>query len=111
MGIQDIHFTAMWFNVTSIALAGYGFNASFFLFAIPITLLRLVFPAMMYRYYRNMTSRGSVILTGVLAELPMLLFGIPLLIPLIVGLPILGLLPVPKGPTSWPEQKESGASD
>ena len=102
----EIFLVAMWLNVLSIVLAGHSFNLSFFFVAIPITLFRLIFPLMMYRYYRSMTSRKSVLVTGILVELPMLLFGIPLLILLIVGLLILGLLPVPPGSASWLEQKE-----
>ncbi|MEE8632624.1 MAG: hypothetical protein V3T10_04885, partial [Candidatus Bathyarchaeia archaeon] len=76
----------------------------------PITLLRLVFPLMMYRYYRSMTSRKHVLLAGVLVELPMLIFGYPLLILLVVGLVILWFVPVPAGPASWPEHEESEES-
>jgi len=107
----EISLAAMWLNVLSILLAGDGFMPTFFLFAIPITLLRLFFPLMMYRYYRGMTSRIRVLLTGVFVELPMVLLGIPLLILLIVGLVILGLVPVPKRPVSWLEHEESGESE
>ena len=106
----DIFLVAMWLNTISIILAGHGFNLSFFFVAIPITLLRLVFPLMMYRYYRSMTSRKRVLLAGVLVELPMLIFGYPLLILLIVGLVILWFVPVPAGPAGWPEHEESEES-
>ncbi len=105
MGTQDIFVTAIWLNTLGIVLAGHSFNSSFFFIAIPITLLRLVYPVMVYRYYRSMTSRTYVLIAGVLVELPMLLFGFPLLILLIVGLLIVRLLPVPKGSTSWPEEQ------
>ncbi|MCK5239509.1 MAG: hypothetical protein KAR33_08185 [Candidatus Thorarchaeota archaeon] len=105
-GTQDIYLTAMWLNIVSIVLAGNAFNASFFVFAIPLTLLRLTFPTMVYRYYRSMTTRKRVLITGVVVELPMLLFGLPLLLLLIVGLLIAGLLPIPKGPTTWLDHKE-----
>ncbi|MBY8998728.1 MAG: hypothetical protein KGD60_13440 [Candidatus Thorarchaeota archaeon] len=104
---EPIFMTAMWLRTISIVLEGYSFHPSFFFVAIPLTLLRLVFPLMMYRYYRSMTSRSYVIIAGVLVELPMLMFGFPLLIPLIVGLAILRFVPVPKRPISWPEQEES----
>ena len=105
-----IDLAAMWLNIISIVLEGNIFNTSFFFVAIPITLLRLVFPLMMYRYYRSMTSRRKVIATGVLVDLPMLIFGLPLLILLIVGLTILWFVPVPKRPISWPEHEVSGES-
>ena len=107
MGSPEIVLTTMWITVINIVLAGDGFNLSFFFVAIPLTTLRLVFPVMVYRYYRGMTSRKSVIVTGLLVELPMLLFGIPLLLLLIVGLIMLGLLPVPRGTTRWPDSEGS----
>ena len=106
----DTSLAAMWLNYISMVLEGSISNhLSFFFAAIPLTLLRLVFPLMMYRYYRSMTSRRNVIIAGVLVELPMLLFGYPLLILLIVGLAIIGFVPVPvsKRPVSWPEHEES----
>ncbi len=99
---------AMWLDTMSIVLVGYSFNTSFFFTAIPITLVRLVFPLMMYRYYRGMTSRTNVIISGVLVELPMLIFGYPLLILLIVGLVIIGFVPVSRRPISWLDNEKSG---
>jgi len=89
VGTQFLYVIAMWLNTIGITLAGYSFNTSFLFIAIPLTLLRLGYPTMVYRYYRSMTSRRYVIITGVLVELPALLFGIPLLILFIVGLLIL----------------------
>ncbi len=101
----DIFLVAMWLNTMSIVLAGYSFNTSFFFIAIPLTLFRLTFPLMVYRYYRSMTSRRSVILTGIFVELPMLILGYPLLILFIVGLAVLWFVPVPisKRPVIWSE--------
>ncbi len=104
----DTSLAAMWLNTISIVLEGHSFNTSFFFVAIPITLLRLVFPLMMYRYYRGMTSRSYVIISGVLVELPMLIFGYPLLILLIVGLVIIGFVPVPRSIVSWSDNEKSG---
>ena len=108
-GAPDTSLAAMWLNYLSMVLEGSISNhLSFFFAAIPITLLRLVFPSMMYRYYRSMTSRSYVIIAGVLVELPMLIFGYPLLILLIVGLAMLRFVPVPvsKRPVIWPEHED-----
>ena len=105
---EPIFLAAMWLRTISIILAGYSFNTSFFFVAIPLTLLRLIFPLMMYRYYRSKTSRSYVVIAGVLVELPMLIFGYPLLILLIVGLAMLRFVPVPvsKRPVIWPEHED-----
>ena len=99
---------AMWLDYILTALDGSSYHSSFFFAAIPITLLRLVFPLMMYRYYRGMTSRRNVIISGVLVELPMLIFGYPLLILLIVGLVIIGFVPVSRRLVSWSDNERSG---
>ncbi len=104
-GTQETYLVAMWFNILGIILAGHAFNLSFFVIAIPLTILRVGFPLMVYRYFRRMESRRRVLVYGLLAELPSLLFGIPLLIVLVFGSLAIFLIPLPIGPTGWLEQE------
>jgi hypothetical protein len=114
--------------VWQIPILGYGFpffGLSFFFIGLLISTLRLVYVYMIYRYYREQTTRKRVVIAGILGELQMpliglaiipigfvdpmiaIMFSIPVPILLIVGLLILHLIQVPRPIDGWTELDES----